>query len=67
MSNLKEVLIEEVAHAIIKGCALNTVQTKEGVYTFINLPSPQTSGTDFQNRAYAYQAATKLVTEKLSQ
>ena len=67
MDNLKEILIEEVAHAIIKGCALSTIQRDGKVYTFINLPSPQTAGTDFQNRAYAYQAATKLVTEKLSQ
>lgn len=64
MSNLGIFLVQEVALAITKRCAVATVRTGGEEYTFINLPTPQQTGTDMQKKTYAVESAKRLVAEK---
>lgn len=64
MQNLGLFLAGEVASAIRKGCKVATIEVGDDVHTFINLPEPQKSGTDYQQATYAKQVAFRLVREK---
>jgi len=64
MNNLGIFLVQEVALAITKRCAVATIKTGGEEYTFINLPEPQQTGTDYQKSTYAIESAKRLVAEK---
>lgn len=65
MEDLRQYLADEVQHAILVGASTATIRVEGEQYTFISLPEPQRAGTEAQQRAYAAQAAIKLVNQKL--
>lgn len=56
----RTLLALELTHAISRNAKVCTVEFEGSHHTIINLPTPQTSGTEVQNEAYNKQAADKL-------